>query len=279
MANDPLEVQALTIRHLVPGLGRVPRDLTKEGLSGLVASVLGIARAQVARGYHVALHGWRPAGASDGPRRYELDGVAVHVTPGWPWARTRRVDGRVLAPLLAMSARSAAADIVSVHSDPHLLLAPRARARVLHYHTPVPAVPAGLYRRLVQQADLVVCCSEFVRRQVLARLEFPPERVAVVRNGVDLERFQERGTASAWSAERQQWGVRPDEMVLLYVGAVVPEKGLLHLLRALRQVHQEHPCRLVVVGAAGLWPTPDNPHPDGADAYSASVRMAGKDLP
>lgn len=236
-----------------------------------MGSALGIARAQQARGHRVELHGWRPEA---GRRRYELDGVAVRVTPGWPWARTRRVDGRVIAPLLAMSAGSAAADIAHVHADPHLLLVPRARARVIHFQTPIPESPVGLYRRLVRRADLVVCCSRFVRERFLAQLEFPPERVAVVHNGVDLDRFARPGAP----ADRRPWGIAADELVVLYVGAVVPAKGLLHLVRAIGRVHGEHPCRLLVAGGAGLWPTPDAPRP-GADAYTVSVQAAAKDLP
>jgi len=267
-------MSAMKVRHLLPALGRVPRDLDREGVSGVVGSALGLARAQAAQGSRVELYGWRP----DRDRReYALDGVAVRVTRGWRWARTSRVDARVIAPLLVMSARSARADIAHVHVDPHLLLAPGARARVFHCHTPVPESPAGLYRRLVRRADLVVCCSEFVRRKFLSQIEFPPERVATVHNGVDPVRYA--NASSSREAERQRWGITPDEVVVLYVGAVVPQKGLLHLLQALALIQPEYPCRLSIAGGAGLWPTADDPYPDETDAYTTAVREAGKDLP
>jgi glycosyltransferase involved in cell wall biosynthesis len=265
----------LGVRHLVPALGRVPRAGVAEGTSGLVGSALGIARAQAAMGYRAELYGWRP---DDGPRRYHLDGVAVAVTPGWSWARTSRIDARVIAPLLAKSALDGPVDVAHAYSEPHLLLAPRARARVLHFQTPVPETPPLLYSRLVSRADLVVCCSDFIRRQLLSRLAFPAERVAVVHNGVDLRPCAAARTADR-EAERRRRGIAPDEVVLLYVGAVVPEKGLLHLLRALALVRPAHPCRLAVAGGAALWPTTDDPYPDEMDAYTQAVRAAGKDLP
>jgi glycosyltransferase involved in cell wall biosynthesis len=273
--TSPAQPRPLGVRHLVPALGRIPRAGVAEGTSGLVGSAFGIARAQAARGYRAELYGWRP---DDGPRRYRLDGVAVSVTPGWGWAHTPRVDGRVIAPLLAMSALDRPVDVAHVYSDPHLLLAPRVRARVLHFQTPVPDSPPPLYRRLVGRADLVVCCSDFIRRQLLSRVALPPERVAVVHNGVDLRPFVAARAADR-EAERRRRGIGPDEVVLLYVGAVVPEKGLLHLLRALALVRPAHPCRLAVAGGAALWPTADDPYPDETDVYTRAVRAAGKDLP
>ncbi|HVG97224.1 MAG TPA: glycosyltransferase family 4 protein [Chloroflexota bacterium] len=267
--------RSLRVRHLVPALGRVPRPGTPEGTSGLVGSALGIARAQAGRGHRVELHGWRPDG---GPGRYGLDGVDVRVTPGWRWARIPRIDGRVIAPLLAGAAVAGPADVVQAYTDPHLLLAPRARARVLHFQTPVPASPTGFYGRLAGRADLIVCCSDFIGRQVRSRLDFRPDRVAVVHNGVDLARFAAAAGAGreAW---RRRWRIDPDEFVLLYVGAVVPQKGLLHLLHALARLRPARPCRLLVAGGAGLWPTADEPYPKETGGYAGAVREAGEALP
>jgi glycosyltransferase involved in cell wall biosynthesis len=221
----------------------------------------------------VELHGWRPDG---GPGRYHLDAVDVRVTPGWRWARVPRIDGRVVLPLLAGAAAAGPADVVQAYSDPHLLLAPRARARVLHFQTPVPAAPPGLYGRLVGRADLIVCCSEFIARQVRSRLDFPPERVAVVHNGVDPDRYAAAGAGR--EAGRRRWRIDPDELVLLYVGAVVPEKGLLHLLHALARLDPARPFRLLVAGGAGLWPTADEPYPEETGGYAGAVREAGAAL-
>jgi glycosyltransferase involved in cell wall biosynthesis len=267
----------LRIRHLLPALGRVPRDLEHEGPSGLVGMTLGLARAQAARGHTVELHGWRPGG---GTQRYSLHGVSIRVTSGWRWARTSRVDARVVAPLLAFSATSRPASIAHVHSEPHLLLAPRARRRVLHYQTPVPDAPPPTYRWLVQRAHTILCCSGFIREQVLARLNVPPERVEVLHGGIDLRPYADIQPTAEPSA-RQAWGIGPDETTLLFVGAVVPEKGLRELLRSLQQVRRVRPdlrWRLLIAGDAGLWATIDG-SPLQADRYTEETRALGRDLP
>ncbi len=265
-------LRSLAVRHIVPSLGRVPRDLATEGVSGLVGTALGLARAQRARGYRVELHGWRP---DPGPRGYELDGIGVRVTPGWWWARTPTIDGRVVAPLLALSARSRPVDIVHVHVEPHLLLAPRGSGYVLHHNTPIPEQPLRFYQRLVARARLVVCCSDFTRRQFLARVDYPPEQTVVIPNGIDAAPAE----VDAGPAERSRLGIEPDEVVVLFVGAIVPEKGLLQLLQAIGSLQPRFPrLHLLVAGGAALWATSDDPAPTGADAYSTAVRAAAAGL-
>jgi glycosyltransferase involved in cell wall biosynthesis len=256
----------------------VPRDLKREGASGLVRIALELAREQVAQGHTVELHGWRP---SAGPRRYDLLGVKIQVTRGWGWARTSRVDARMIAPLLMSSALSPDASIAHVHSEPHLLLAPRARARLLHYHTPVPARPPRAYGWLVRRAARVVCCSDFIRRQFLSRVEYPSERAVVVHGGIDLRDYQRFGSAPN-AAERRRWGIAPDETAILYAGAVVAEKGLVELLSALQRLRgsgSEPRWRLLIAGDAGLWRTIDASPPDGRDAYTARALVMSRGLP
>ncbi len=67
-----------------------------------------------------------------------LDGLGGHlVTPN---DYLSRVGAGWMGPIYHALGLSVAS-IVHVHSEPHLLLAPHARARVLHYHTPVPTRP------------------------------------------------------------------------------------------------------------------------------------------
>jgi glycosyltransferase involved in cell wall biosynthesis len=82
----------------------------------------------------------------------------------------------------------------------------------------------------------VVCCSEAVRAFVLREERLPPERVAVVRSGVDCERY--RRTPAARTAIRSELGIPADELLFVTVANFGREKG--------------HP---VLVEAAGLLPS------------------------
>ena len=62
--------------------------------------------------------------------------------------------------------------------------------------------------------------------------------VVVVPNFVDLERFD---PAKATPRLRQELGLRPDAVVIGYLGRLVPKKGIDVLIKAFALVHQRYP--------------------------------------
>lgn len=84
-------------------------------------------------------------------------------------------------------------------------------------------------------------------------------RVEVLQRGVDTELFNP-GRHSAQL--RRQWGVRPDQLVCLYVGRIAREKNIHTAVAAFRALQQVRPdARLVLVGDGPLRATlaADNP--------------------
>ena len=96
-----------------------------------------------------------------------------------------------------------------------------------------------------QNTRHVIVNSEMVRREILENLPFPAERIHLVRNGVDVARFQ-RGNRAA---TRVRLGVADDEFLLLFVGSGWERKGLNFVLRAFEQLRAKNSqLKLVVVG-------------------------------
>ena len=263
---------SLTIRHITPGLGIIPTDLATQACSGLVGSALGTAEAQVDRGHQAQVFGWNPDAPSSS---WKLGRVEAYATSGWPWAKVRQLDFRVVAPMLALAARTGPADIVHAYTDPHLLLGSRNALRLLNLQTPAPERPSRSYTTLLRRARGVICCSEFIRTQFLERVPFPAERTFVVHNGIDPDRFP----VADGSELRREWGVDPTTPVILFAGALVPEKGLLYLLRAAAQLQGQHQFQIVVAGSAALWSTPEYQATEDEDAYTREVREAAASLP
>lgn len=141
-------------------------------------------------------------------------------------------------------------------------------------HTEAIVVPfRDRYRSLGRQAHRVVVVSEYMER-ALVELGIPPDKIRVVRYGVDTGRFRPKAT----------W---PESPVFLGVGRFVDKKAPYLTLLAFSQVHAAIPgARLVLVGdgpllettrnlcrALGLDQAVDFP---GALAHDAvAVRMAG----
>ena len=97
------------------------------------------------------------------------------------------------------------------------------------------ALFVALERRLLEPggARLVACVSELVRAELTRLYPAASARLALVPNGVDLERFQPGRRASDGAALRARLGIEPREPLLVFAGADARRKGLDELLAAL----------------------------------------------
>lgn len=115
--------------------------------------------------------------------------------------------------------------------------------------------------------------SAMVRREILARFPFPPERIHLVRNGIVVERFQGGDRAGF----RAGLGLREADTLLLFVGSGWERKGLRFVLEALRRgPWPVGSVKLLVLGKGRPpWPRPRDVLFGGtqsrlADAYAAA---------
>jgi len=89
-----------------------------------------------------------------------------------------------------------------------------------------------------QNTRRVIVNSEMVRREILEHFQFPAERIHLVRNGVDVARFQNGRRAET----RARFGVKDDEFLWLFAGSGWERKGLKFVLQAFEQLSARH-CR------------------------------------
>lgn len=120
---------------------------------------------------------------------------------------------------------------------------PRARL-VLHMQgESLSQLPAGPVAEHLRHVDVVVACSQHVAGLVCRRFPGFADRVRVVPNGVDTDRF------------RPAPGITAEPGRILFVSRVSPEKGVHVLVEAFRKVWEERPdAQLDVVGTPGLLP-------------------------
>lgn len=100
----------------------------------------------------------------------------------------------------------------------------------------------GAYRRIITNSGMV-------KRDVMNRYPIDPDRIEVIHNGVDVERFHRRRWQDQGAELRRQAGFGPDALVFLFLGSGFPRKGLDLMLDAFPAVLAQHPhARLLVVG-------------------------------
>lgn len=79
--------------------------------------------------------------------------------------------------------------------------------------------------------------------------KFPEQKVFVIPNGIDTERF--RPSASARAEWRQRWKIEESAPVVGIVAALRPEKNHLRFLRIARRVHEQLPAARFVIAGDG----------------------------
>ncbi len=92
-----------------------------------------------------------------------------------------------------------------------------------------------LDRKTDRWVERHVCVSEAVAKFSIERGRLPAEKIAVIANGVDAERYQ---TAAA--ADTTQFGIPAGAPIVLFVGRLDAQKGPLDLLHALRLLSARH---------------------------------------
>jgi starch synthase len=113
-------------------------------------------------------------------------------------------------------------------------------------------VSSWVERTAVEAADAVIAVSAGMREDVLATYPaLDPDRVHVVRNGIDTEKWYPDEDGAAGTLERI--GVDPTKPIVAFVGRITRQKGVAHLVAA---AHQFSPGVQLVL-CAGAPDTPE----------------------
>ncbi len=101
-------------------------------------------------------------------------------------------------------------------------------------------------RWLLRWRSAMIAVSEEVRRDVVANLRCPPDRVRVLYNGIDLSEYEQ---AVRSPALLRQLGVPDGRLVVVVLARLVEQKGHLRLLRAMETLRADlPPCHVLFVG-------------------------------
>lgn len=207
--------------------------------------VLAQARALQRRGVQVAVwglstpeQGWEPPA--------DLNCRSLNL----PKASGRRDTSRHLTEAL----RPERPDVLHLHSfSPHVhgvraAVALGVPSVVVSFHDlRLGARRALICRHLARRVTRVIVLNQPMAELYRHRCGYTPEQIAVLPNGVDVQRFAPRPRDQELA---QRLGLRSEDFVIGSVGSLRPNKGYRFLLEAFAAVRRELPtARLVLVGA------------------------------
>lgn len=208
------------------------------------AWTLEAARALTERGHGVTIV------AAEGEtlaRRTRACGLEVLDVPPGVWRRARSV------PRLSRALADAGAEIYLAMNGRDLRFARRLRGRtaapiVLRRGLDRPLADHPFRRRAWRSVDALIANSEATRRTVCANLPwFPPERIHVIHNAVDADRFLEYAEADV----RGELGIPADAFVTGIVGRLTLQKGHDVFLEAARAIREAVPGAVFLVVGDG----------------------------
>jgi glycosyltransferase involved in cell wall biosynthesis len=220
--------------------------LSSFGMGGQERVALDLAAGQAAAGHRVLTVSLAPA--PDGPlaAEFQARGLTIQTVAKRPGRDPR------LFLALARLFRMRRADVVHTHNPQPLLFAglpaKLARAGLVHTkHGVNPDLPRRLAMRRAagRLVDVFVAVSQPTAQVAVERRECRADRLRVVPNGIDLDRF--RPDDDARRAIRRELGIPDGAFAAGTVGRLWPEKGHAYLIRSLAPVLGDR-FHLVITG-------------------------------
>jgi starch synthase len=111
------------------------------------------------------------------------------------------------------------------------------------------AMSSWMERTAILDADAVIAVSSGTKEDILRAYPVDPEKIHVIYNGIDLQQYQRTSDVSAL----KNHGVDPAVPYVLFVGRITRQKGVTHLVDAIRYL----PPNIQVVLCAGAPDTPE----------------------
>ncbi|HQO29226.1 MAG TPA: glycogen synthase [Accumulibacter sp.] len=87
----------------------------------------------------------------------------------------------------------------------------------------------------LHMADAVVAVSEGTKADILAHFDIDPQKVRVIYNGINVEQYAPTSETQAL----KKYGVDLSKPYVLFVGRITRQKGIVHLVNAIRYINPD----------------------------------------
>ena len=100
--------------------------------------------------------------------------------------------------------------------------------------------------RMLERSNKIIAVSDFTRRELLQYYKVKEDKIRVIHNGVDVDKFQ---PASDKRKAKEALGFSPDDIAILSVGRLYARKGLFTLIESMPLVARKFKnAKFIIVG-------------------------------
>ena len=232
-------------------------------VGGIARHCLGLSKALAKLGHEVYVITLEFPGT---PLFEDVDGVKVHrvlIELGHPnfiiWTF---IFNHFMEKKVAELSRSVKFDIIHIHdwltaeagvSSKHFLN--KSLVSTVHstevgrsqgLHNPDSFLIDGIEWWMTYEAKRVIVCSNSVKWELESHFNLPHDKVTVIPNGVEISNFNLNINREE---VKRRYGIKPNERIVLFIGRLVPQKGVDTLIKAVPLIIQRHrDARILIAG-------------------------------
>jgi glycosyltransferase involved in cell wall biosynthesis len=101
---------------------------------------------------------------------------------------------------------------------------------------------------MLERSNKIIAVSDFTRRELLQYYKLKEDKICVIHNGVDVNKFQPTGDKPK---AKEELGLSPDDIVILSVGRLYARKGLFTLIESMPAVVRSFPRAKFIISGKG----------------------------
>ncbi len=94
--------------------------------------------------------------------------------------------------------------------------------------------------------------NNFMVNQFIGNKIIEKNRVYVLRNGINVKKFSRELTNEERDNLRNSYGIKKDDIVIIYCGRLMQEKGVKELILAIKQLKNRSKVKLLIVGSSNF---------------------------
>jgi glycosyltransferase involved in cell wall biosynthesis len=147
-------------------------------------------------------------------------------------------------------------DVILVEGNPAYVKYLKKRldrgCRILfHIHALLNEGKYGYLSDAFEFSDQIIVVSEYIKSNLLHRFKININKVNVVFNCVNEIYFEKAGSVNNNISLKKSLGLEQGDFVLIFAGRLVPEKGLLELVKACKLLKNKITFKLIIAGSFG----------------------------
>jgi len=103
--------------------------------------------------------------------------------------------------------------------------------------------------KMLERSNMIIAVSDFTRRELLQYYKVKEDKIHVIHNGVDVNKFQ---PTSDKRKAKEALGFSPDHIAILSVGRLYARKGLFTLIESMPLITRKYKNAKLIIAGKGL---------------------------